>query len=161
MLKLPSSLLQILLKSVGQVCLLLGIKGTKCMDRFPQWLSSKVSEEPEAPASPGLAGRFFTITPPWCPETVCNQETWVWSLCREDPPEKEMATNSSITCLENPMDRGGWQTTVHGVAKVRHNLATDTTMHVIHIYINNVRQNVTLSWVKFSLCNFICSSMPC
>ena len=28
------------------------------------------------------------------------------------------------SCLENPMDRGAWQTTVHGVARVGHNLAT-------------------------------------
>jgi len=26
--------------------------------------------------------------------------------------------------LENPMDRGAWQATVHGVARVGHNLAT-------------------------------------
>ena len=26
--------------------------------------------------------------------------------------------------LENPMDRGGWQATVHGVASVGHNFAT-------------------------------------
>ena len=25
------------------------------------------------------------------------------------------------SCLENPMDRGAWQATVHGVARVRHN----------------------------------------
>ena len=28
------------------------------------------------------------------------------------------------SCLENPMDRGAWQATVHGVARVRHYLAT-------------------------------------
>ena len=28
------------------------------------------------------------------------------------------------SCLENPMDRGAWQATVHGVARFRHNLAT-------------------------------------
>ena len=28
------------------------------------------------------------------------------------------------SCLENPMDRGDWQVTVHGVAGVGHNLAT-------------------------------------
>ena len=28
-----------------------------------------------------------------------------------------MATPSKYSCLENPMDRGAWQTTVHGVAK--------------------------------------------
>ena len=34
-----------------------------------------------------------------------KQETWVQSLGRKDPLEKEMATHSSI---ENPMDRGTW-----------------------------------------------------
>ena len=33
--------------------------------------------------------------------------TWVWSLGREDPLEKEMATHSS-TCLENYMDGEAW-----------------------------------------------------
>ena len=28
------------------------------------------------------------------------------------------------SCLGNPMDRGAWQATVHGVTRVRHNLAT-------------------------------------
>ena len=28
------------------------------------------------------------------------------------------------SCLENPMDRGGWQALVHGVARVGHDLAT-------------------------------------
>ena len=28
------------------------------------------------------------------------------------------------SCLENPMDRGALQATVHGVARVRHDLAT-------------------------------------
>ena len=28
------------------------------------------------------------------------------------------------SCLENPMDRGDWQATVHGVTRVRHDLAT-------------------------------------
>ena len=29
-----------------------------------------------------------------------------------------------FSCLENPMDRGNWQTTVHEVRRVRHNFAT-------------------------------------
>ena len=37
------------------------------------------------------------------------------SLDEEDPLEKEMATHSSI--LGNPMDKGAWQATVHGVLK--------------------------------------------
>ena len=38
------------------------------------------------------------------------------SLGQEDPLEKGMATHS-FSCLENPMDRGAWWATVHGVAK--------------------------------------------
>ena len=34
------------------------------------------------------------------------QETWVLFLNWEDPLEKEMATHSSYSCLENSMDRG-------------------------------------------------------
>ena len=29
------------------------------------------------------------------------------------------------SCLENPMDRGAWWPTVHGVARVAHDLATN------------------------------------
>ena len=31
------------------------------------------------------------------------------------------------SCLENPMDRGAWQATVHGVAKVRQDLVTKSS----------------------------------
>ena len=33
-----------------------------------------------------------------------------------------MATYSSILCLGNPMDRGAYWATVHGVARVGHDL---------------------------------------
>ena len=44
------------------------------------------------------------------------QETWVWSLGREDPLEKEMATHSNILAWEIPRTKepGGL---VRGVAK--------------------------------------------
>ena len=45
------------------------------------------------------------------------QETWFHSLGQEDALEKEMATHSSILAWENPMDRGAWRGTVHGVTK--------------------------------------------
>ena len=45
------------------------------------------------------------------------QKTWVPSLGGEDPLEKEMATHSNILAWENPMDRGTWLATVHGVTK--------------------------------------------
>ena len=41
----------------------------------------------------------------------------VQSLGQEDPLEKELATHSSILCLENSMDRGAWQATVRGVTE--------------------------------------------
>ena len=43
------------------------------------------------------------------------QETQVWSLSGEDPLEDEMATHCSILAWKNPMDRGAWQATVHGL----------------------------------------------
>ena len=36
------------------------------------------------------------------------RETWVWSLGREDPLEKEMATHSSILAERTPMEL--WRT---------------------------------------------------
>ena len=45
------------------------------------------------------------------------QETWVQSLGWENALEEGMATPLQYSCLENPMDRGAWWATVHGVAK--------------------------------------------
>ena len=45
----------------------------------------------------------------WSRTRLPMQETWVLSLGREDPPEKEMSTLSS-----NLTDRGAWGATVHG-----------------------------------------------
>ena len=44
------------------------------------------------------------------------RETWIPSLDPEDPLEMGMASHSS-SCLENSMDRGVWQATVHGVTE--------------------------------------------
>ena len=46
-------------------------------------------------------------------------ETWVQFLGWDIPLEKEMATHS---CLENPMGKGAWQATVHGITRDRYNL---------------------------------------
>ena len=46
-------------------------------------------------------------------------EIWVLFLGLEDPLEKGKATHSSILAWKNPMDRGDWWVTVHGVAKSR------------------------------------------
>ena len=39
------------------------------------------------------------------------------SLGQKDPLGEKMATHSSILAWENPMDRGAWWATVHGIAK--------------------------------------------
>ena len=45
------------------------------------------------------------------------QESWVRSLGREDPLEKEMATHSSILAWEISWTVRTWWAAVHGVAK--------------------------------------------
>ena len=59
------------------------------------------------------------------------QETWVQSLGWEDPLEKQMAIHSGILAWKNPMDRGAWQATVHGVAK------SQTQLSNFHVHIQN------------------------
>ena len=47
-------------------------------------------------------------------------KTLVQYLHQKDPLEEGMATHSSILAWRLPMDRGAWQATVHGVARVGH-----------------------------------------
>ena len=43
------------------------------------------------------------------------EKTWVWFPVRS--PGRGQGNPLQYSCLENPMDRGAWQATVHGVAK--------------------------------------------
>ena len=72
---------------------------------------------------------------------LCNPSSYlvqVQPLSQEDPLEKEMPLQYS--CLENPMDRGAWWATVHGVAKSRTQLSdwacmhnpSSTSVHIMH-----------------------------
>ena len=58
-----------------------------------------------------------------------TEEMQVQFLGQKDPLEKEMALQYS--CLENPMDRGAYQATVYGAARVRHNCATKHSTHIL------------------------------
>ena len=77
------------------------------------------------------------------------QEMWVLSLGQEDPrhfsgkkypcqagdvglipalrrsPGEGNGNPLQYYCLGNPMDRGSWQATIHGNARVGHNLVTE------------------------------------
>ena len=57
-------------------------------------------------------------------------ETRVRSLGREDPLEKEMATQ--YPCLGNPMGGRAWQATVHGIAK-GHTRLSDYSFTFTHL----------------------------
>ena len=48
----------------------------------------------------------------------------VQPLGQEDPHGGASSQTLQYSCLENPMNRGAWQAMVHGVTKVRHDLAT-------------------------------------
>ena len=39
-------------------------------------------------------------------------------------PGEESSDPLQYSCLENSMDRGAWRATVHGIARVRHDLET-------------------------------------
>ena len=73
------------------------------------------------------------------------------------------------SCLENPMDRGAWQATVHGVARVRHDLVSKPPLagneglaaltvlfhmflkqssHSIVPHPSRSRQNIPMQWVQ-------------
>ena len=43
-------------------------------------------------------------------------------------PGKRNGNPLQYSCLENAMDRGGWQTTVHGVARVRQDVVTEPSI---------------------------------
>jgi len=50
-------------------------------------------------------------------ESTYNTREPIQFLGWEDPLEEGMATHSSILAWKIPTDRGGWQASVHGVAK--------------------------------------------
>ena len=85
-------------------------------------------------------------------------ETWVWSLGWED--EEEMASPPrggdgnplQYSCLENPMDRGAWWATIHGVAKSR------TQQSTYHRYqrLGFILGDITLSTMTLTKSHFLC-----
>ena len=73
---------------------------------------------------------IFNITQKLCfpcssvKESVCNAGDLGSIPWLGRSPGEGNGNPLQYSCLENPMDRGAWQATVHGVAKVAYDLAT-------------------------------------
>ena len=78
-----------------------------------------------------------------------TQETELWSLCREDPLEKEMATRSSVLAWKTPWteEPGGLQST--GSQRVRHDWArTRAFLISTSSFVLDTEKNLYLwSWI--------------
>ena len=66
-------------------------------------------------------------------ESACNAEDVGSIPCLERSPGEGNGNSLQYSCLENSMERGAWQATVHGVAKSQTRLRdlTTTAMEVI------------------------------
>ena len=51
----------------------------------------------------------------------------------ERDPEEGEDNSFQYSCLKNPIERGTWQATVHGVTKVRYNLVTKQQQLITYI----------------------------
>ena len=73
-----------------------------------------------------------------------TQEIQVPALGLENPLEKGMAYPLQYSRLENPMDKGAWRATVHGLQRVGHNwcnLAGTHTEMLKHTSVQAPAQN--------------------
>ena len=50
-------------------------------------------------------------------ESACNAGDWSWIPGWRRPPGEGNGNPLQYLCLENPMDRGAWQATAHGVTE--------------------------------------------
>ena len=77
------------------------------------------------------------------------QGVWVPSLSWGELLEWEMTTLPS-SCWDNPMDRGAWQATVHGVTK-----ESDTTERLsIHALLFKKQSKTKFNFIAGALLNF-------
>ena len=90
------------------------------------------------------------------------RDTWVRSLGWEDPL-KVNGNQLQYSCLENPMDRGAWWATIHGVAK------SDKTeqLHFHFHFLQTDIQNVLIPYIERAilsslncLCTFVKNQFP-
>ena len=61
------------------------------------------------------------------------QETWVWSLGRDVPVQKEMATHSSILAWRTPWTEEPGRPQSLGSQTVKHDWVTNTSLHSLNL----------------------------
>ena len=62
----------------------------------------------------------------WVYNLPAMKEIQVQSLIQEDSPGEGNGNPFHYSCLENPMERGAWWATVHGITKSRTQLSDFT-----------------------------------
>ena len=89
------------------------------------WLLSAICTIPgSSPGDPADISGLNSL-----PHLPAKQEMQVWSLSQEDPLGKENGNPLHYSWLENPMDRGAWWATVHGVTKIQTWLSDQAHTH--------------------------------
>ena len=73
---------------------------------------------------------------------------------------EEKASPLQYSCLGNPMDRGAWWATVHGVAKVGHNLATKRKAKLSFVRIQEQKLSKINLQNKNGLNKYVLNSLP-
>ena len=108
---------------------------------------SELSPTRQAVSVPwGLSQWCFSTTEVSVSCLIPSYYLWLWCLsgkestcqcrrCGFDPwvrrsPGEGNGNLLQYSCLENPVNRGTWQATVHGVTRVGHNIAITTTIGV-------------------------------
>ena len=108
---------------------------------------------------------LFTIARTWKQHRCLSADEWTKKLCyiymgfpgssdsKESPysagdlgsipgpggsPGEGNSNPLQYSCLENPMDRGAWWATVHGVAKSRTWLSNFASLHWLHCWPHNL-----------------------
>ena len=70
------------------------------------------------------------------------QEPQVWSLGLGRSPGEGNGNPLQDSCLGNPMDRGAWESTVHGITKSQTQLSNWAHMHFFSILLNEKISNI-------------------
>ena len=74
-------------------------------------------------------GLVVKKNPPAIQETTCNAGDLGSIPWSGRSPGEGKGNTLQYSCLGNPMDRGAWWATVHGVTRIRHSLVTKPFRH--------------------------------